>query len=185
MGAGSRQPSGTAGNQIATGPVPAVCVRDRVKAGGFLGDPIGLVRALGDTVSTNIPRKLVPDLAEMATKIGRKLTYRAVIGHPLVKPDFDGRGSIQVPDVRAIRKLVAVLFPPTGTSPVAKYAVPPSSGRTSGSGVSKCADAPRATPRPTPKLTPKPTPKLTPKPTATAAPTPTPEASVEESPSAS
>ena len=159
-------------------------IRDRVKAGGFLGDPIGLVRALGDTVSTNIPRKLVPDLADMAAKIGRKQTYRAVIGHPLVKPDYDSRGSIQVPDIRAIRKLVAVLFPPTGATPVAKYAVPASSGRTSGSGVSNCADAPRATPRPTPRPTPKPTPKPTAKPTATAAPTPTPEASIEESPSA-
>jgi len=35
-------------------------IRDRVTAGGFLNDPIGLIKALGDTVSTNIPRSLVP-----------------------------------------------------------------------------------------------------------------------------
>ncbi|HEX2754730.1 MAG TPA: LCP family protein, partial [Candidatus Limnocylindrales bacterium] len=92
-------------------------IRDRVKSGGFLNDPIGLLRALSDTVETNIPRKLVPDLADIATKIGRKQTYRAVITHPLVKGDYDGRGSIQVPDVAAIRKLVAAMFPATGTPP--------------------------------------------------------------------
>src|SRR5204862_6089644 len=78
-------------------------IRDRVKAGGFLNDPIGLIKALGNTVQTNIPRSLVPDLADMATRIGRKQTYRVVITHPPVKGAFDGRGSIQVPDVAAIR----------------------------------------------------------------------------------
>jgi LCP family protein required for cell wall assembly len=47
-------------------------IRDRVKAGGFLNDPIGLIKALSDTVQTNIPRSLVPDLADMAIRIGRK-----------------------------------------------------------------------------------------------------------------
>jgi len=145
-------------------------IRDRMKAGGFLNDPIGLLKALSNTVETNVPRSLVPDLADMATKIGRKQTYRAVITHPLVTPDFDGRGSIQVPDVAAIRKLVAALFPATGTLPPARFQVPTSSGHASGSGVSNCG--PIATPRPT--ATPKPTPKATPKPSGTAAPTPTP-----------
>ncbi len=74
-------------------------IRDRLKTGGFLNDPIGFLKALGDAAVTNIPRKLVPDLAEMGTKIGRSKTYRAVITHPLVRPGFDARGSIQVPDV--------------------------------------------------------------------------------------
>jgi LCP family protein required for cell wall assembly len=158
-------------------------VRDRIKAGGFLSDPIGLLRALGDTVGTNIPRKLVPDLAEMAARIGRKQTYRAVIGHPYVKPGFDQRGSIQVPDIKAIRKLAAALFPATGEAPTARYQVPASSGGAKGSGVSNCADAPKPTPKPTAKPTPKPTPKLTPKPSVEATPTPTPEPTPEPLPS--
>jgi LCP family protein required for cell wall assembly len=158
-------------------------VRDRVKAGGFLSDPIGLIRALGQTVTTNIPRRLVPDLAEVASRVGRKQTYRAVIGHPLVKPGYDARGSIQIPDVKAIRALAAKLFPAPGERPVAKYQVPASTGRVSGSGVSNCAGAPkpRATPRPTPRPTPKPTAK--PKPTPTKAPAPTPAESIEVAPS--
>jgi polyisoprenyl-teichoic acid--peptidoglycan teichoic acid transferase len=149
-------------------------VRDRVKGGGFLNDPIGLIRALGETVQTNIPRALVPELAEMATKIGRKQTYRAVITSPLVHGALDGRGSVQIPDVKGIRKLAAALFPPSGSAPVARYLVPASSGGAKGSGVSNCADAPRATPKPTPRPTPKPTPKPTATAVATPAPTPTP-----------
>jgi LCP family protein required for cell wall assembly len=155
-------------------------VRDRVKGGGFLNDPIGLLKAVGGTVETNIPRKLVPDLADMATKIGRKQTYRAVITHPLVKGASDSRGSIQKPDVKAIRKLVAALFPATGTLPPERYLVPASSGKASGSGVSNCG--PRATPRATPRPTPRPTPKVTPKPTASPTPsTPAPSPSAAES----
>lgn len=159
-------------------------VRDRVKAGGFLSDPIGLLRALGATVQTNIPRAIVPDLAEMAAKIGRQQTYRTVIGHPLVRTGFDQRGSIQIPDVAAIRKLSASLFPPTGTEPVARYQVKPSSGKPSGSGVSSCG--PAATPKPTPKPTPEPMPKPTPMPSASAAPAPSapPAPSVAPEPSA-
>ena len=150
-------------------------VRDRVKAGGFLRDPIGLLRALGQTVETNIPRSLVPDLAEVAAKVGRRQTYRAVIAHPLVAPGSDARGSIQVPNLAKIRALAASLFPPSGTAVPDKYQVPPSSGRVAGSGVRNCA--PAATPRPTPK----PTPKVTPKPTPAATPTHAP--SIEASPS--
>ena len=171
-------------------------VRDRVNAGGFLNDPIGLMRALGATVETNIPRALVPELAEAATKIGRKQTYRAVIGSGLVHSALDGRGSVQLPDIAGIRRLAATLFPEPGTLPVARYQVPTSSGGTRGSGVSNCADAPRATPRPTPrpttKLTPKPSgttaptasPTSTPAPTPTPDPTPDPQPSDEPSPSA-
>jgi polyisoprenyl-teichoic acid--peptidoglycan teichoic acid transferase len=155
-------------------------VRDRIKGGGFLNDPIGLLRALGQTVETNIPRSLVPDLADVATKVGRKQTYRAVIGHPLVKPGYDARGSIQIPDVRAIRKLVAILFPDPGETPNARYQVPVSTGHVSGSGVSNCGPAP--TPRPTPRPTPKPTPKPTPRPTATATPTAAPTATPTDTP---
>lgn len=157
-------------------------LRDRIKAGGFLNDPIGLMRALGDTVVTNLPRALVPDLAELAGRIGRTRTYRAVISHPLVRSGFDGRGSILIPDVPAIRALAAKLFPPSGSTPVAKYQVPASRGRPSGSGVSNCVGAPKPTPKPTPKPSPSASPTVKPTPSATPAPTPSP--TPEPSPSA-
>jgi LCP family protein required for cell wall assembly len=153
-------------------------VRDRIKAGGFLSDPIGLLRALGKTVTTNIPRSLVPELADVAARVGRKQTYRAVLGHPFVKPGSDARGSIQIPDLKAIRALADKLFPDPGVTPNDKYQVPASSGHVAGSGVSNCPDPvrPRATPRPTPRPTPKPTAKPTAKPTPTVAPSSEPSA---------
>ena len=165
-------------------------IREAVKSGGFLRDPIGFMKAIGKTVLTNVPRDLVPGIADVATRVGRTSTYRAVITQPLVRSGYDGRGSIQLPDIKGIRALATTLFPPSGTPPPAKYQVPPSSGRVSGSGVGTCRPAatPHPTPRPTPSptatpgptptptKTPKPKPSVTPKPTATAAPTSTPTA---------
>ena len=75
----------------------------------FLNDPIGLVRALGKTVSTNVPRKRLPEFVDLAVKIDRKSTYRTVIKYPLVRGAYDQRGSIQVPNVKEIRKLAAAV----------------------------------------------------------------------------
>jgi polyisoprenyl-teichoic acid--peptidoglycan teichoic acid transferase len=159
-------------------------IRDAVKAGGFLGDPIGFLRAVGKTVVTNVPRDLVPGIADIAARVSRTSTYRTVVTHPLVRSGSDARGSIQLPDIAGIRALAAALFSTPGTLPPAKYQVPPSSGRVAGSGVGTCRPAAtprptaRPTPRPTPTATPKPTntpkPSKTPKPTPTPAPTPTP-----------
>src|SRR6478672_6534018 len=52
-------------------------IRDGVVKGGFVNDPIGLLKAVGHTATTTVPRKLLPDLAAAATKIGRNGTYRA------------------------------------------------------------------------------------------------------------
>ncbi len=142
-------------------------VRDAIVKGGFLNDPIGLLKSLPGTVETNVPRKALPDLADAASHVGRGQTYRAVIDHPLVKGRYDARGSIQVPDIPDIRALAGDLFTPAGTLPPAKYLAPETSGKVSGSGVSGCR--PPATPRP--RSTPKPTPKPTAKPPASTAPT--------------
>src|SRR5438309_4881276 len=85
-------------------------VRDRLKSGGFLHDPIGLLPALGDPFRPDVPRSLVPGLADIASRIGRPQTYRSVITHPLVKAGYDSRGSIQLPDLATIRKLSAALL---------------------------------------------------------------------------
>jgi len=157
-------------------------IRDRVVKGGFVNDPIGLLRAVGKTVTTNVPRKLLPDLADAAAKIGRDGTYRAVISHPLVGSGNDTRGSIQIPNIKKIRALAAALFPTDGSLPRKTYLVPKGSTKAAnGSGVSGCGRAaPRATPRPTPKPTKKPTPKPTK--AATPTPTPPPEASPSAAP---
>jgi LCP family protein required for cell wall assembly len=152
-------------------------IRDAIEEGGFLNDPIGLLKDLREIVKTNVPRKALPDLAEAASRIKRTDTYRAVITHPLVKSGFDERGSIQLPVLKRIRALSAALFPPSGTLPKDKYQTPKGSSKpATSSGVRGCA--PARTPKPTPKPTKKPTPKPatpTPTPVESVTPEPTPE----------
>lgn len=141
--------------------------RDAVVRGGFLGDPIGFLQAIGKTVATNIPRGTIVPLAQIALRVDRAKTYRAVVTHPLVRSGFDVRGSIQLPDVAAIRALAAQLFPLPGMLPATAYAVPkPTAARASGSGVSGCL--PAATPKPTAKPSPGPSPTSSASPSATA-----------------
>ena len=142
-------------------------IRNSVVKGGFLRDPIGFLQAIGQTVETNVPRDVVLPLAQLAVKIDRSRTYRAVVTWPLVRPGFDVRGSIQLPDVAGIRALAAQLFPPPGTLPTVALEVPPATApRASGSGVSSCLPAP--TPRPSATPAPKPSPSPSPAPSATA-----------------
>ena len=159
-------------------------MRDAIVGGGFLNDPIGLLQAIGRTVATDIPRDLLPDLAELASQVGREQTYRAVVNQPLVHSGYDVRGSIQIPDVTAIRELAAQLLPVNGDLPSAAFALPkPSPGSATGSGVGGCLPAP--TPQPTPPPTPPPTvsPGPSVEPTETIAPTATPEGSPSTEPS--
>ena len=116
-------------------------IRDAVVRGGFLNDPVGLLKAIGSTVETNVPRKKLPDLADAAANINRKGTYRAVITHPLVRGAYDSRGSIQKPDIGDIRALAANDLPADRDAPPAKYLAPASSGSVSGSGVSSSPPA--------------------------------------------
>jgi len=139
-------------------------IRDAIVHGDFLADPIGFMRAVGRTVETNIPRKLVPTLADAARKVGRARTYRTVILN--VKSSSDARGYVLVPDIRKIRIVAGRIFPAPGTLPDERYLVPDPLKRTGSSGVGSCA--PAATPRP------KPTPRPTPTQTAGATPAPTP-----------
>lgn len=144
-------------------------IRDAIVHGRFLNDPVGLLKALTGTIITNVPRGLLPGLADTMVQVGRAQTYRTVIGHPYVEPGFDARGSIQIPDLVAIRALSARIFPPAGTLPATAYLAPPPSSGGGGSGVGTCAPVP--TPRPTPKPTAKPSPTPSPSPTLGASPT--------------
>ncbi len=157
-------------------------LRDRLVRGEFLGNPSRFLKSLGQTITTNIKPSLIADYLAVATQVKRDDVFRDVFDHPLVKSGYDARGSIQIPDVQAIRKKAARLFPPTGTRPSeARFDALPDPGSgplRSPSKSSTCGLPPKADnkPDPKPKPTPKP-PKATPKPTKTPKPTdpPTPE----------
>jgi LCP family protein required for cell wall assembly len=143
-------------------------IRDRLVNGGFLEDPIGLLKSVSRTVQTNVPRSMVPDLVAWGQQVDRGSTYREVVSRPLVRGalELPGRGSIQIPNIAGIRALAERLFTEPGTVPAARYKAPAAkSGKATTKGVGSCA--PARTPRPTPKPTKKPTPK----PAATAKPT--------------
>jgi LCP family protein required for cell wall assembly len=78
-----------------------------------------LLEAVGDTVRTDVPIERLPELAALGEEIPTKAVTRVVIGHPLVKPGPKGHryGSVQIPDVDAIRAMAARLFPPVGETP--------------------------------------------------------------------
>jgi LCP family protein required for cell wall assembly len=150
-------------------------VRDRIVHGGFINDPIGLLRALSKTITTNVPRKILPDLADAMARIGREDTFRAVISSPMVRSDFDNRGSIQVPNRGRIDRLSKAIFPAAGKLPHERYRVAKGTGGTATTGgIGGCRPAATPKPKATAKPTPKPTPKPTAKPTGTPQPTPAP-----------
>jgi LCP family protein required for cell wall assembly len=158
-----------------------VALRDRIVRGGFLDDPVGLLRALGNTVETNVPPRLLPDLAPLVTQIGRKSVYQAVIRAPLVHPNTtpDPRGAIQFPDLARIKALGMQLFPAPGTAIKTTYAAPVPTRVASGPAApAPACYAPRPAPKPTPKQTARPTPspssRPSPSPAETPKPSPTP-----------
>lgn len=170
-----------------------VALKDRVVKGGFLDDPIGLLRALGATIQTNIPPAIVRALAPLAAEISGQDVYRTVVEYPFVRSGFDVRGSIQIPDLPAIAALGAQLFTPVGTPPVVLYQTKSSTAVAAGPAqAAPVCVLPKSTPTPTPTpalrptLSPSPsetpalsagpseTPAISPEPTPTLSPEPTP-----------
>ena len=136
-----------------------VAIKDRIVGGGFLDNPIGLFQALGDTIQTNIPPARIRDLVPLAAQIGPGDVYKTVINHPLVRPGFDVRGSIQLPDLPAIRALGASLFTAVGTRPLLTLATPSATvvaegppQAAPGCPVSRPAATPRPSPTPVPSV---------------------------------
>jgi LCP family protein required for cell wall assembly len=148
-----------------------VALRDRIVRGGFIDDPVGLLRALGNTVQTNVPPRLLPDLAPLVSQITRKSVYQAVIRSPLVHPNVtpDPRGAIQIPNPARIKGLGAQMFPTPGTPVKTTYAAPAPTKIASG----PAGPAPACyAAKPTAKATPKPTAR--PKPSSSSGPSPSP-----------
>ena len=123
-----------------------VALKDKTVQGGFLNDPLGLIDAVGNTIQTNIPPSIVRDLAPLAADIGSKDIYKTVVDHPLVRPGFDYRGSIQLPDFSQISALGAAMFTQVGTRPPARYlsAPPTTVARGPAQPAPKCYTAPRS-----------------------------------------
>jgi LCP family protein required for cell wall assembly len=140
-----------------------VALKDKVVRGGFLDDPLGLLKAIGKTVQTNVPPAVVRQLAPLAGDITAPDIYKTVVTHPLVRAGFDVRGSIQLPDFKKIAALGAAMFTPVGTRPTDKYASksPTTAAKGPAQAAPRCytPTKPKSTPKPTPKPTKKPTPK--------------------------
>ncbi|MBF8289381.1 MAG: Cell envelope-related function transcriptional attenuator common-like protein [Chloroflexi bacterium] len=145
-------------------------IRDAIVRGRFLQDPVGLLDAIGRTISTNVPRSMLPDLAAWAAEVDRADTYRAVIAHPLVKSGFDERGSIQVPDVPAIRALAETLVPPAGELPDHPSPSPTPTALPSDSAEPSTGPSPEPSNSTLPSADPGPTASLEPSPSPSAAP---------------
>jgi len=154
-------------------------IRDRIVHGGFLDNPSKFLASAGQTVRTNIKPSFIADWVDVASRVGRADVYRIVIGHPLVQPGFDARGSIQLPDIPAIRAMAAQLFTPAGIRPTG-FDTMPANGSGAAKGASSASDcgrapaptaAPTAQPAPTgaPTTGPSPSSDATEAPTSTAA----------------
>jgi LCP family protein required for cell wall assembly len=152
-------------------------LRDRLVKGAFLDNPSKFLKSLGETIRTNVKPSFIADYIDTAADVPRKSVYRVVIKSPLVRGTSDERGSIQKPNIEAIRKMAARLFTPTGTVPKGFDTMPSAGSGPTKSASSSASCGVKATPRPTPRATPRPPPKPTPKPTpkpSTATPKPTP-----------
>jgi LCP family protein required for cell wall assembly len=76
-----------------------------------------LLSAVGDSVRTDLPVERLPQLAAAMDEMGPSGITRAVIRHPLVRSVDTRYGSSLKPDLPAIRKVAAKLFPAPGGEP--------------------------------------------------------------------
>lgn len=86
--------------------------------GSLLWELPDLLEAVGDTVTTDLPSDLLPQLAAVADEIGDGGIVRAIIRHPLLKSRNTRYGSSLVPNLKAIREVAAHLFPAPGVAPI-------------------------------------------------------------------
>lgn len=98
-----------------------VALRERVTSGGsILFELPSLLKAVGDTVKTDVPVDRLPEFAALMDEMGGTGSVaRAVLGHPLVDAKQTRYGASQVPNLKKIRAVAARLFPDPGTPPIA------------------------------------------------------------------
>jgi LCP family protein required for cell wall assembly len=95
-----------------------LALRDQAtRDGSLLWRLPGLFDDLGDTVRSDLPVEELPGLAVLADEIDRAAVVRVVVRFPLVKGGRNRYGSVQFPDIAAIRAMAAGVFTAPGTPP--------------------------------------------------------------------
>jgi LCP family protein required for cell wall assembly len=93
-----------------------VAFRNRLMSGGSLFFKLpALLDTFGSMVKTDLPPDRLPELAALADTSGASDIVRVVIQRPLIRPATTDYGSVQIPDLEAIRAMSAVVLPPPGT----------------------------------------------------------------------
>jgi LCP family protein required for cell wall assembly len=96
-----------------------IALRDAVtKDGSLLWELPDLLEAVGNTVTTDVPRERLPELAALVDEIENDDIVRAVIRHPLVRSRNTQYGSSLVPRLGRIREVAANLFSEPGVEPI-------------------------------------------------------------------
>jgi LCP family protein required for cell wall assembly len=95
-----------------------VALRDQAaRSGSLLFRLPALLDALGDTVRTDFPIDRLPLVAVLADEVKSDAIVRVVVRFPLVKGGRNDYGSVQFPDLAAIRAVANVVFSQPGTPP--------------------------------------------------------------------
>jgi LCP family protein required for cell wall assembly len=96
-----------------------VALRSRLMGGGHLLFQLPeLLDIFGDTVRTDVPPSLLPQLAAAAEGIDGASAVRVVIQKPLVHGERRSPyGSVQVPDLKKILAMAKVVLPAPGSAP--------------------------------------------------------------------
>jgi LCP family protein required for cell wall assembly len=96
-----------------------IALKEQATSGGsILWELPGLMEAIGETVTSDVPAERLPALAAIVDEMAPKGVTRAVIKHPLVKSKQTRYGSSLVPNVEAIQAMAARLFSAPGTRPM-------------------------------------------------------------------
>jgi LCP family protein required for cell wall assembly len=93
-----------------------VAFRNRIMSGGSLFFKLpALLDTFGSMVKTDLPPDRLPELAALADASGATDIVRVVVQRPLIKPATGRYGSVQIPDLAAIRAMTSIVLPPPGT----------------------------------------------------------------------
>jgi len=92
-----------------------VAFRSRLMGGGSLFFELpALLETFGSMVRTDLPPDRLPELAALADASGTTDIVRVVVQRPLIKPATGRYGSVQIPDLVAIRAMSTVVLPKPG-----------------------------------------------------------------------
>jgi LCP family protein required for cell wall assembly len=112
-----------------------VALRNQTVGAGILFNLPNLLRAVGNTVRTDLPQDRLPQLAALAEQIDGSATTKLVLTSPFIKSGGSTQyGSVYLPVPSRIKAMVKVVFGPPGadpTWPVPSPSASPKAGRSS------------------------------------------------------